>query len=281
MLFSKFCKSTFSQRTHVRCAISYDNRNKKKQTMVRLLLMITGASRGLGRCITKAFHEQDNDKKIESISCHLIARSAENLEQTRREILEAIEKRRKSSSSCCSSDDDDDDNNAGCAVLQTQISIHPIDLGDLSHLEESMGTVFEEMSAAISSADDDFDRVILINNHGTLGHLGPAAATSSSSTLEDMQRAVNLNITSCLWMSVMFSRFVQDHLQRGSMKANSSSATIVNISSLAAVQPFPTMSIYAAGKAVREKKTSFLHKSTLWLSSTYPNKLTLHVIWIV
>jgi NAD(P)-dependent dehydrogenase (short-subunit alcohol dehydrogenase family) len=217
--------------------------------MVRLLLVVTGASRGLGRCITKAFHEQlqyNDDKNIESISCHLIARSAENLEQTRQEILETIDERRNNRRT---SDDNDGD---GCA-LQTQISIHPMDVGDLSTLEERMGAVFEEMASSTNNnIATDFDRFVLINNHGTLGHLGPAASLDDArtpSSLEDMQRAVNLNVTSCLWISVMASRFVQKH--RGSSTA--ASATIVNISSLAAVQAFPTMAIYAAGKAVREK----------------------------
>lgn len=229
--------------------------------MVRMLLVVTGASRGLGRCIAKAFHEENY--KIESISAHLIARSAENLEQTRREILQAIEERhaRRMSASCTQDDG-----------LQTKISIHPMDLGDLDTLEEQMGAVFEEM--AINIRTTDFDRFVLINNHGTLGHLGPCLDERAS--LANMQRAVNLNVTSSLWISVMASRFVQKYCG-GSLSSSSSSsscpktmATIVNISSLAALQPFPTMAVYASGKAVRDLNKN-ASSSRLFFLPSLPN----------
>jgi sepiapterin reductase len=107
-------------------------------------------------------------------------------------------------------------------------------------------------------------RMIFINNAGSLGYLGPSWESPS---LEDMRQTIDFNVTSSLWLSVRFARYIkeielqqqQSYQERNNppIKMGTStptrSATIVNISSLVAVsKDFSGMGIYSAGKAARE-----------------------------
>jgi sepiapterin reductase len=62
---------------------------------------------------------------------------------------------------------------------------------------------------------------------------------------------VDLNITSCFWISVHFARYLKQQQQK---------ATIVNISPLVAIADFSTFGIYSAGKAACEKYHAMLAK---------------------
>ena len=66
-------------------------------------------------------------------------------------------------------------------------------------------------------------------------------------TLEALTREINANLSSSFYLtSEVVRRFKQnDYLSALEL-------VIVNISSLAAIQPFPTWSVYSAGKAGRE-----------------------------
>ena len=125
------------------------------------------------------------------------------------------------------------------------ILLHPVyDLNDLDQLDANMDQLLQDLLVAengVTVEESYYDRVILINNGGMIGHLGPC---SDSPSLQEMRSNVDLNITSCLWISVRFSRYLKQQQQR---------ATIVNISSLVAIADFPTFGIYSAGKAAREK----------------------------
>jgi len=86
-----------------------------------------------------------------------------------------------------------------------------------------------------------FDECVLINNAGSLGHIG---VTTDSPSLQDLQQTVNLNVTAALWLSVRVARYCKEHVIPH--------CTIVNVSSLVAIQPFATLAIYSAGKAARD-----------------------------
>lgn len=102
-------------------------------------------------------------------------------------------------------------------------------------------------NSLFSSLSKDDAHTIFINNAGSLGPLtlvdtiatdnDVAAAYSSIST------TINLNVTMCCFLSSEFARRVK------LLGASSSSSkfTIVNVSSLAAVQAFETWGIYCAG----------------------------------
>jgi short-subunit dehydrogenase len=82
-----------------------------------------------------------------------------------------------------------------------------------------------------------------------IGHLG--CCIHSSMSLQEMCSNVDLTITSHLWISVFFARYLKQQQQK---------ATIVNIALLVAIADFPTFGIYSAGKAAREKYYALLAK---------------------
>jgi sepiapterin reductase len=167
---------------------------------MKVLLLITGASRGLGRSIAKAFCQGYAKDDIHAV---LIARRS--LDETEQII----------------------------ASTNVKVSKHRVDLSRLDSLEQEVDRIFMGIKVA------DYDRHFLINNAGTLGHIGPTSATPN---LEHMRRSIDFNVTSSLWISTRFAKLMSD----------STAATIVNISSLVAVHAFPTMGIYSAGKAARD-----------------------------
>jgi sepiapterin reductase len=199
-------------------------------TMAKLLLVVTGASRGLGRAIAKAFC---NDvltplRRINEVRAFLVARSQTGLQETEDLMLQQASgvKDRK---------------------LKVDCSQHVIDLGDLDTLDSNLDELLTEMVKDVPDAD----HIIFINNAGSLGHLGPCVESPS---LADMRANVDLNITSAFWTSVRFARFSKESA------SDTAFTTIVNISSLAAIQVFPTMGIYAAGKAARNHYHATLAK---------------------
>lgn len=186
----------------------------------RYILVITGSSRGFGRAVGRAFFEKLGGGALSLLhrTC-LVARSSDGLAETQQEL-------QKMSSSAT-------------------ISTHTIDLGNLDTLEDQWKSVLEELQSSDIVAEEEQDtRLILINNAGSLGHLGPllkATSSSSSSLTKDIQKTIDLNVTGLITTTILWGRWAAQH---------SIAATFVNISSLTAVEGFPTMAIYSAGKAV-------------------------------
>ena len=174
------------------------------------LVVITGASRGIGRSATVAFAK---DPRINKLWLCLIARKEDGLSQTKTMVQDA----------------------AG-PEKEIETSIHSIDLSDLDNLESDVEKVFRQH---LEKDGIRYDKAILINNAGSLGHLGSSAELPSS---KELRMTVDFNFTSVVWISSYFVKyFGYEH----KIKCN-----IVNMSSLCAVTPFRTMAMYCAGKAV-------------------------------
>jgi len=185
--------------------------------MTKLLLIVTGASRGLGRAIAKAFCEASSPTAMdEEVRAILVARSESGLNETAESIT-----------------------SQAAAASHADVSVFVTDLADLDHLDENFDKILLEQ--VVSDEEESFDRLVFINNAGSLGYVGPCTDTPS---LQDMKRAIDFNVTSALWASVRMARFAA--------ASKIPTTTIVNISSLVAVQPFPTLAIYSAGKAARD-----------------------------
>jgi len=226
-----------------------DNSSKEQ----KLLLIVTGASRGFGRACALAFcqqqataarrrrrrrteqHDDDEDEEQQQVVARLhavlVGRSLDGLQETAAQLLSV------------SSGGD------ASVVIVTHVVV--ADLGDLETLDESIDrilqqpkTTFLDGGGGVCDSNIDFDECVLINNAGSLGHIGCATTAPS---LNDMRHTVDLNVTAALWLSVRVARWASERHQ-----SLLKSCTIVNVSSLVAVQPFPTLAIYSAGKAARD-----------------------------
>eukprot|EP00158_Paraphelidium_tribonemae_P001088 Partr_v1_DN23963_c0_g1_i1_m49010 putative sepiapterin reductase (7,8-dihydrobiopterin NADP oxidoreductase) len=109
---------------------------------------------------------------------------------------------------------------------------------DFSHMD---GDQLERLISASlhHAAETEFDHVFIFNNAGTLGPLVPLIQSDATS----IQRAFQVNIVS----PTLFTKLCLNHL-----KHSTASVHLINISSLAAVQPFNCWSIYCTGRAARD-----------------------------
>lgn len=184
--------------------------------MKDLLLVITGASRGLGRAI--ALQAAKQNESFKSIDMILVARNEADLQDTAEQVK----------------------GTAGSNVTTRTLSM---DLSDVEDLQEVLEIRFIPMiEDSDTMKDPEQTKLIFINNAGSLGHIGSCTAIPY---LQDMQMTFDFNITSALWLSTRMTKFIK-------RRQPDLEGTIVNISSLVAVQPFPSMALYSAGKAARD-----------------------------
>jgi sepiapterin reductase len=179
-----------------------------------MLLVVTGASQGFGQAVAVAFAKAYKDDEL-VLRVLLVARSLEALEETKDMMLQE--------------------------KPSTSASLHIMDLSNLDTVESDV----EELVQTASPLDQ-YDRIVIINNAGSLGHLGKVA----NSTFSDLRRAIDLNVTSSLWFTTRWSQLL----------VTNPNATLVNVSSLCAIESFPTMTTYCAGKAARDMYHASLAK---------------------
>uniref|UniRef100_UPI00398F5CB0 sepiapterin reductase-like n=1 Tax=Pristiophorus japonicus TaxID=55135 RepID=UPI00398F5CB0 len=86
------------------------------------------------------------------------------------------------------------------------------------------------------------ERLILVNNAGTLGDISKYVVDLTDPAEVSDYFALNFTSATCLTASVLKAFPERENLGR----------TIINISSLCAIQPFKSWSLYCAGKAARE-----------------------------
>ncbi|KAL7433623.1 hypothetical protein ACHAXM_003634 [Skeletonema potamos] len=204
-----------------------------------LLVVISGASRGIGRSIALAFADavcaNGDESKMISPRMHMVlmARSASSLQET----ADMVQQR-------CGNGDDS---------IMITTTCHEMDLADIDCLPKNMNTILEPLS----SEYENYTSCVLINNAGSLGPLGKATFIcddeSPSASLKRWRDTIDFNITSSLWISSQFAK-AASHVPL---------VRIVNISSLCAIDPFPTMSLYCTGKAARDMFHSVLAKEQI------------------
>ena len=186
------------------------------------LYIITGASRGFGRALALAAAADALTHGHASPAFVLLARDAAGLAATGAAVASA----------------------APAARVATVAA----DLGDLPSLDAT----WDAAEAAASSLLRGLDAAsaTLFNNAGSVGHIGPIAARRGGGgnaplTLADLRANVDLNVTSSAWATVRFLRWAPLH-------APAATTTVVNVSSLAAVQPTQSLAVYCQGKAARD-----------------------------
>ena len=202
------------------------------------LVVVTGASRGIGRAIAVAAARRagaggDADPPIlrGGLTLVLVARSS--LDGTARAVADA---------------------SPGAPV---RVECHRADLSDLDGLPSALGPVFGRLAA-----DANYGSCTLISNAGSVGPIGAVSSISggggdddtpsSSAGMDALRSSIDLNVTSSVWIT---SRFV-------SAFSGCDFVRVVNISSLCAVDPFATMSVYCAGKAARDMYHRVLARET-------------------
>jgi sepiapterin reductase len=177
---------------------------------MRNLVIITGASRGIGRACALAFGKEVT---FDPLHVALVARNWEGLTETERQVRTVS------------------------GAKHMTISKHSCDLSNLDTLEDNVRFIFDTLSTGTQ-----YDQAILINNAGSLGYIG---VSSNLPSPKDIQKTIDFNVTSCIWLS---SYFVQYFAKRLCV----SKVIVVNMSSLCGISPFKTLALYCSGKAARD-----------------------------
>ncbi|XP_041914790.1 sepiapterin reductase a [Alosa sapidissima] len=175
----------------------------------KAVCIITGASKGFGRCIAKEIALLLKPGSM----FFLVARSGDKLRELQAELAAT---------------------RAGKAGLITRCVV--ADLG----LKDDVDQVIREIREAAS--DIDINQLLLINNAASLGDVSRFA--KSFTDLHEVNAYMSFNVSSALSLTAsvleVFPR--RQDLRR----------CVVNISSLCALQPFPSWVLYCTGKAARD-----------------------------
>ncbi|RLN49973.1 hypothetical protein BBJ28_00018119 [Nothophytophthora sp. Chile5] len=128
--------------------------------------------------------------------------------------------------------------------------LQAVDLSDSAEYVPKIDAVLLQIQA------EQYDRVFLVHNAGSLGTLGLVQESVTSPA--DLAKYWELNVTSVLWLN---KRFLDAFgASRDELLASPSTATerpharlvLVNITSLCGLEPFKTHMLYCTGKAARE-----------------------------
>ena len=165
----------------------------------KTLVLITGASRGLGQAISVEMATLDTPVLV------LISRDLDGLEKTAQMCKNVNNK---------------------CQVILKQV--------DLSQATK------DDLKIVLEDLDKDFESLVLVHNAGSLGNQGTKVTDFDNA--KELQDYFYLNIVSAMLLnSIVYHKFkdVRNKL-------------VINISSLAALQPFETWGYYCSGKAARD-----------------------------
>lgn len=212
---------------------------------MRGAVFVTGASRGYGRALAVAFARALAVERGDHVALVLLGRDGAGLEGTAAAVQAAVAAAASGPS-------------AGRAATVCR----PLDQGDLGGLDAA----WEAAAAAATAATDGrLDYAFLLNNAGTLGEVG---ALRDLGSLPDLATAVTVNVTATVWLTRLFLRWADGAVASAPAPAAAAAGgeaplaparpagpprvAVVNVSSLAAVQPFPTMGVYNVIKAARD-----------------------------
>ncbi|KAF9937253.1 hypothetical protein BGZ65_001630 [Modicella reniformis] len=187
------------------------------------LVIITGANRGFGSSVAHSYvaHSGAN-----AISFVLVGRAQQGLEDVLTELRNA---------------------GSGNNVAIHGVAIGDVDLADIDTLENSL-TRIRDAAKQLRLQSNTITKSVLINNAGSLGDL---SKTAKEVTWQETRKYLDFNVVSFVGLC---SSFLQDTLAEFPKDQHPDHRTVlVNISSLLAVQACSNWSLYATGKAARDR----------------------------
>lgn len=143
----------------------------------------------------------------------------------------------------------------------------PVDLGgvDEDTLRQYLGKVVKELGVSVG----DFEQACIVHNAATLGDVSKNVTQHVSTT--DIRKYWDVNLTSVVALnSVFLDLFPQDEVQQ---------RVVINISSICAIQPFRSWSLYCAGKAARNMlfRTMALEEPSIRILNYSPGPIDTHM----
>jgi len=117
---------------------------------------------------------------------------------------------------------------------KSTVEIHPVDFAHLDSLPTSLEEIFKQLALK------EYKKIYFILNHGSLG---PLKYIKQQTDFKAVRAEIDLNVTSVYIATSIFLKHFED---------KKVPTVLVNVSSLAALQPFDSWSIYCMGKAGRE-----------------------------
>ncbi|KAK1943088.1 Sepiapterin reductase [Phytophthora citrophthora] len=213
---------------------------------MRSAVVVTGASRGFGRCLALNFARELASSYLDLF---LWARDENGLKMTLKLAQEARQSMQQAEE------------------LRGFIQI--VDLGDSVDYSNKVNALLAQLSK------EHYDTVFLVHNAGALGALGFAQECPSP---EEMTRHFELNVVSVMWLNKRLLDVFgasRGQVTKSTMSQVSDGVTklvIVNISSRSAIAPYPTLSQYCTAKAAREMHSLqvLLHSLTLIVIAKTP-----------
>ncbi|NWS88621.1 SPRE reductase, partial [Toxostoma redivivum] len=176
--------------------------------------VVTGASRGFGRSLARLLAPQLGPGSV----LLLLARSGDALDELATELrAEAT-------------------GNGTGSGTGLRVQCVPADLGCQEGLRRASAALRELLQ------DASFSRLLLVNNAGSLGDISKSFLDLSD--LQEINTYFSFNISSALCLT--------STALRAFGARPGCSRTVVNISSLCALEPFPSWALYCAGKAARD-----------------------------
>ena len=174
------------------------------------VLMVSGASRGLGQAISVAFCRSPLLSDRQPLQAVLLSRSPVD------ETVNAMKSARP---------------------LNLHVHGYSVDLANLETLESQVEPILKQHMIPSETTYHHRSKAILVNCAGTTGFIG-----RKPFSLQEIKRGTDLNFTSKAWITSRFLELFQDRCD----------TTVVNISSMCAIKPTPTMALYCSASAARE-----------------------------
>lgn len=197
-------------------------------TSPQACIILTGASRGFGAALATTFaqHYRDTQSSTDESSSQillfiLVARNGQQLKIVRDRLK----------------------------VIDSRIQVQTI-VADLSTVE-GMKTLEDSLSSILSNKSQ-IEQFILLHNAGSTGDVKQRVESVSSNESLARDAYYRLNLFSVMELTGLFLRLTKSKEQASVSSPKKTQLSIVNISSLAAVQPFTGLVDYCTGKAARE-----------------------------